>query len=190
MMRILLGSLFAICFLATSANCARADSVNLGTLSFDPFFPGLIDAFTVNNSTGAFSVPGFPVIDNVVFTGATLAYTGSVPANQALGDLGPSGSQTFVLDSDTFSSATFQAVLSATLFTLADGTHFQADSNTVTTTLSPSNGANLIPGVDFAPIAISGSFVTAQVPEPPTWLLLVGMAPFLILLRRMIFRQA
>jgi PEP-CTERM motif-containing protein len=79
--------------------------------------------------------------------------------------------------------------LSTTLFTLADGTHFQADSNTITTLLTPSSGSDLIPGVDFAPITISGSIVTVQVPEPPTWWLLLGMISLVVLLRRGLFRR-
>ena len=187
--RILLASLLIICAVGIAPTLARADDVELGTLSFDPFFPGFIDAFTVNNSTGAFSLaPLFPVANDVTFTGGTLVVQGSSPGNTPLGDLSPGGFQSFVSDFDSFTSASFQAQLSTTLFTLSDGRLFQADTNTITALLSPSSGSDLIPGVDFAPITISGSIVTAQVPEPPTWWLLLGMASLTMLFRRKLRR--
>jgi hypothetical protein len=189
--RMLLASLLAICAVGIAPTFVRADTIELGTLSFDPFFPGFIDAFTVNNSTGAFALaPLLPVASDVTFTGGTLVVEGSSPGNTPLGDLGPGGFQSLVSDFDTFTSASFQAQLSTTLFTLSDGRHFQADTNTVTTVLNPSSGGDLIPGVDFAPITISGSIVTAQVPEPPTWWLLVGMASLTMLFRRKRLRRA
>jgi hypothetical protein len=185
MVRILVGSLVGILILSVAAGVSRADTVELGTLSFDPFFPGFIDSFTVNNSTGGFSLaPLFPVTNDVTFTGGTLVVQGSSPENNPLADIGPGGFQSFVSDFDTFTSASFQAHLTTTLFTLADGTLFQADSNTITTLVTPSNGSDLVPGVDFAPITISGSIVTAEVSEPPTWWLLVGVAPLIVLLKR------
>jgi hypothetical protein len=181
-MRFLLPALVIICWLAVGAVGARANSVQLGVFSFDPLIPGFIDTFSVNNSTGAFSIPGFDVLNNVTFTGATLELNGA--PGQSLGDLPPGASQVAVLDSDVYSMAAFQAVLSTTLFTLSDGSHFQADSNVVATTILPSFGGSLTPGVDFAPITISGSVVIAPTPEPASWSLFVGAALWIILLMR------
>jgi hypothetical protein len=184
--RILLGSVIAIGFMSAGAAGTRADSLQLGTFSFDPLIPGFIDVFTVNNSTGSSSIPGFPVVNDVTFAGANLSLPGNL--NLPFGDVGPGGSLFPVLDFESFSSATLQAVLSTTLFTLSDGTHFQASSDLVTSTILPSNGTNLTPGTDFASITVPGSFVTSQVPEPPTWSLLVALAGWLLLRRRALRR--
>jgi hypothetical protein len=170
---------------------ARADSLNVGVLSFDVLIPGAIDAFTVNNSTEAFSLsPDFPVTSALTFSSPTLTLTESgTPGSLSLGDIGPGFSQQLVLDSASFSEADFTAQLSQTLFTLADGTSFQASSNTLTGTLLPSSGPFLTPGVDSVLLTVSGSVVATPVPEPSSWLLFAGAAPWLILFRRAIRRR-
>jgi hypothetical protein len=181
-MRFFFPVIIIISWLTVGAIDARASSVQLGVFSFDPLIPGVIDAFTVNNSTGAFSIPGFEVVSDVTFTGATLGLSGA--PGQSWGDLLPGTSQFAVLDSTVYSMAAFQAELSTTLFTLSDGSHFQADSNVVTAAILPSFGSDLTPGIDFAPITISGSLVIAPTPEPASWWLFVGAAVWIVLLMR------
>lgn len=173
-----------------ASTAARADSLNLGVLSYDPFIPGAVDAFTVNNSTGPFSLPpDFLASTSLTFSGATLDLTQSgVTSSIPLGDLAPGISQLLVLDSASFSSAVFNAQLSQTLFALSNGTSFQANSSTLTATLLPSSGPFLTPGVDFVLLTVSGT-VVVPVPEPPSWLLFVGAAPWLILFRGMIRKR-
>jgi hypothetical protein len=179
--RALLGLLLVLMGSAT----ARADSLNVGVLSFDVLIPGAIDAFTVNNSTEAFSLPpDFPVSSALIFSSPTLTLTESgTPSSMFLGDIGPGPFQQLVLDSANFSEADFSAQLSQTLFALADGTSFQASSNILTATLLPSSGSFLTPGVDSVLLTVSGSVVATPVPEPSSWLLFAGAAPWLILFR-------
>jgi hypothetical protein len=185
--RALLGLLLVL----MGSAAARADSLNVGVLSFDVLIPGAIDVFTVNNSTQAFALPpDFPISSALTFSNPTFTLTESgTPGSMSLGDIGPGFSQQLVLDSASFSEADFTAQLSQTLFTLADGTSFQASSNTLTATLLPSSGPFLTAGVDSVLLTVSGSVVATPVPEPASWLLFAGAAPWLILLRRVIRRR-
>jgi len=184
-------TLLVLLLVLLGSAAARADSVNVAVLSFDPFIPGAVDAFTLNNSTGLFSLPpDFVVSTNLTFSGATLDLTqGGSTSPTPLGDLAPGISQLLVLDSASFSSAVFNAQLSQTFFALSDGTSFQADSNTLTATLFPSSGPFLTPGVDFVVLTVSGSVVVTPAPEPASWLLFVGAAPWLILFRGLTRRR-
>jgi hypothetical protein len=185
--RALLGLLLVL----MGSAAARADSLNVGVLSFDVLIPGAIDAFTVNNSTEVFKLPpDFPVLSALIFSSPTLTLTESgTPSPMSLADIGPGPFQQFVLDSATFSEADFSAQLSQTLFALADGTSFQASSNTLTATLLPSSGSFLTPGVDQVLLTVSGSVVATPVPEPSSWLLFAGAAPWFILFRGVIRRR-
>lgn len=164
---------------------AKADAVAVGFITFDvsnpgsPSSPGQ-NAFTLTNGTGAFSsFPDLPVSDDVTFLGASITPQG-VSAS-SFGDQGPGISQVLFLDTDTFASALFQATLSKTVFTLGDGSVFQADSNLVSATLLPSSGTQLTPGVDFAVLDVSGAPVVGQTPEPREVLLLAVGLPLLLL---------
>jgi hypothetical protein len=95
---------------------AAAQSATQVTLQPSPVPSSAEPGVTYVNLTGT----NFP-------SGATLDLNGA--PGPSLGDLAPGISQFAVLDSDVYSMAAFQAVLSTTLFTLFDGTHFQADSN-------------------------------------------------------------
>ena len=184
-------ALLGLLLLLMGSAAARADSLNVGVLSFDVLIPGAIDAFTVNNSTEAFKLPpDFPVSSALTFSSPTLTLTESgTPGSTSLADIGPGPFQQFVLDSANFSEAEFTAQLSQTLFALADGTSFQASSNTLTATLLPSSGPFLTPGVDSVLLTVSGSVVATPVPEPSSWLLFAGAAPWFILFRGVIRRR-
>jgi hypothetical protein len=157
----------------------RANVVDLGVLSYDPFIPGSpgspgVDAFNVANFTGAFDLPpSFPVSDNLTLLGASLTLfpIGKTPQVFALGDIGPG----FLLDAfgnpvvqvpdgELFTSAELTATLSATQFALAGGGSFTANSPAINTLLLPSSGSVLTPGVDFAFIEASSG--PASTPEP------------------------
>lgn len=173
------------------ASAVRADSVTVGVVSFDVVNPGATNAFTVYNLTGTFSLfPDYPVADSLTFAGITLSLTESGSSTPfILPDAGPGSEQLLVLDTDSFTQAAFQANLSQSIFVLGDGTTFQADSNILTATLLPSSGVDLIPGVDFAYLTVSGSPVTTPTPEPSTLLLLLTAPPCVLGLRRIIRRR-
>lgn len=158
---------------------ARADSVVVGDLSFDTLESGITDSFTVTNYTGDDNLGFFPVADNVSFEGITVTYTDSTTStttSASLPDLSPDQvlNQLAVGASDMYSQTVFSATLSQTIFTLSDGTTFQADSSTVTFTLSPSSPPSLQADVDSGFITVNGSIITSTAPEPPVSLLLLG----------------
>ncbi len=163
---------------------AKGDTVTLGLLTFDVNSPGTpgspgLNAFTLTNGTGAFSLfPDFPVASDVTFLGATITPDGL--GASPFGDQGPGSSQVLFLDTDIFTSALFQATLNQTLFTLGDATSFQANSDVLSATLLPSSGTQLTPGVDFAVLTVSGTPVATPVPEPRQWLLLAVGLPLLM----------
>jgi hypothetical protein len=164
---------------------AKGDTVAVGLVTFDvntlgtPGSPGL-NAFTLTNATGGFSsFPDFPVASDVTFLGATITPNGL--GMSAFGDQGPGSSQVLFLDSDIFTSALFQATLNQTLFTLGDGTSFQANSDLLSATLLPSSGTQLTPGVDLVVLTVSGAPVATPVPEPREWLLLAAGFTLLML---------
>jgi hypothetical protein len=182
--------LFALVFM--SAGVAKGDTVALGVLSYDVIIPGTvgsvgIDAFTLYNASGAFSLPpDLPVASDLTFLGATVTPEGL--GASSYGDQGPGASQILFLDSNVFASAVFQATLNQTLFTLSDGTSFQADSNVLTATLLPSNGTALVAGVDSVLLTVSGTPVVTAVPEPSSLLILAGALPLLLMAKRMSLR--
>jgi hypothetical protein len=87
-----------------------------------------------------------PHSSGLTFLGSAVTPAGL--GDSSFGDQGPGSSQILFLDSNVFASALFPATLSQTLFTLSDGTSFQADSNVLTAMLLPSNGTALEAGVD------------------------------------------
>jgi hypothetical protein len=169
---------------------AFADTLNLGFISFDGFIPGDltspgVNEFSINNLTsdpglGGFSLPpDFPVFSFLTFQNAQLTVEES-SGNELfpLGDLSPGTSiSDLITASVDVLSATFSATLNQTLFSLADGSTFVADSAQIQAILSPSSGSSLAPD-DFALITVTGS--PAAVPEPASWcLLLFGGVPIL-----------
>jgi hypothetical protein len=170
--------------LCLSATAARADILELGTLSYDTFipesqdFPG-VDAFNISNLTGAFSLPpSFPALDNLTFQAATLTLfsSGQAPQLFSLGDIAPG----FLLDQfgnpiiqvpgdETFQSAEFTATLSASSILEPGGT-FTAGSNAIDVFLLPSQGPDLTPDDDQTTISVTGQMST---PEPASWSLLL-----------------
>lgn len=158
---------------------ARADTEIVGEFSFDTVNPGATDAFTVQNFTGDNNLGLFPVSENVDFLGIGVTFTDPTgPTANGLGDLSPNPGfaqlQVLAPPADTYSQAAFQATLSQTIFTLSDGTTFQADSSTVMLTLLPSSGSALQADIDSGFITVNGSVITPPAPEPPVWLLLIG----------------
>ena len=174
----------ALCLLGT---IAKADTINVGALSYDTFIPAGggspgVFAFNLANLTGAFSLPpDFPVSDSLTLGSAVLTLTLSdlslhiIP----LGDLGPG----FLLDgignpivqvpgNEVFNSAEFTAALSPLTFALSDGTAFAAASSSIDVTLLPSSGPTLTVDVDQTTIGVSGT-VTTVTPEPGSAALLL-----------------
>jgi hypothetical protein len=172
---------FGCVALVLSCSAARADSVNLGVLSYDTFIPSSaggpgIDALDLSNLTGVFNLPSdFLVSDNLTFLNAVLTVTPSGQAAEVfdLGDIGPgflldtSGNPVVQLASDELvTSAELTATLSSTSFLLSDGTTFVADSTAIDVTLGPSSGQTLTADVDQAVISVSGGAPISSVPEP------------------------
>ncbi len=183
--------------LCLAATVARADVIDIGVLSFDPFIPGGddspgINAFNIANFTGAFSLPpDFPVADSLTFQGATLTLFPSGQSSQVipLGDVGPgflfdiNGNPLVQVPGDQlFTGAEFTATLSTLQFVLADGSVFKAHSLFIDAILSPSNGSTLSAGDDQALITVSGSVASAPVPEPSGALLLLTGVLFCLVL--------
>ena len=168
-----------------SAVSVRADTLNLGTLSYDTFIPGGdgsvgIDAFDISNLTGDFNLPpDFPVLDNLVFQSAVLTLSDGEVFD--LGDIDPgflldeNGNPIVqVPDDDTFQSAEFTATLSETMIGVPGGP-FTADSDEIDILLLPSQGPNLIADVDATTITVSNE-VPSSTPEPGTWCMALPFA--------------
>ena len=174
----------SLTLLLAPAMPARAALINLGVFSFDEFIPSDgaqpgVNAFNVLNFTGDFTLPDeFPVVSPIVFTGSTLSVVGD-----PLGDIGPG-----VFEPPTegllyftalaqLSSATFSAQLGSLVFTLADGTVWEAVSPDIIATLLPTTGSFLEVG-QFALLTVNAVQQSPPppppdpVPEPQTWLLL------------------
>ena len=175
----------AVLFIAGGS--ARADSINVGALSYDTYIPASggspgVFAFNLSNLTGGFSLaPDFPVTDSLTFGSAKLTLTlGDLSRNViSLGDLGPG----FLLDlngnpivqvpgNQVFDSAEFTATLSPIFFTLSNGTSFVAGSSAIDVLLLPSTGPNLTVDTDQTIITALGT-PPATVPEPSGGLLLL-----------------
>jgi hypothetical protein len=178
---------WSLAVLCLCSMIARADIIDLGTLSYDTFIPSSggfvgIDAFDISNLTGVFNLPpDFPVLDNLVFQSATL--TLSDGEMFALGDIAPG----FLLDGNgnpvvqvpanvAYQSAELTATLSATTFAVPAGT-FTASSNALDVLLLPSQGPNLTADVDATLITASGQLTT---PEPAGWSLLLIPVAWLV----------
>lgn len=181
-----------ICFVATFSPNAKASTLTVGLFSFDEFIgaaegsPG-VNVFTINDFTGSSSLPpDAPVVTPLTFDSVSVTLNGSQhvsPGNAAPGTtLAPALE---FLDTQVFTSATLQGTLSATTFELSDGTFFQASSSLFSVALLPSSGADLVAGVDFAVITVSGSPVLSSVPEPATeWLMLPTLLAVAYLARK------
>lgn len=176
---------------------ARADVVNLGVLSYYTFIPASnvspgVFAFNITNLTGPLALPtDFPITDTLTFTSAQLILNldpsstdTNVSGTQSLGDIGPGplldtfGNPVVQVPGDElFDSVEFKATLSATTFTLSDGSTFTADSNSIDITLLPSSGSTLIQDVDQTVITASGVLTPpgppSTTPEPYSWDLVV-----------------
>jgi hypothetical protein len=157
----------------------RADSLNLGVVSFDNLIPGDlgpgVNAFDISNFTGSFGLPpDFPSLTDVTFKNSTLKLFGGTTQILALGDIGPGflAPAASFPDTDDFSSAEFTADLDVTTFLLAGGGTFTANSAAIDIFLNPSSGLNLLAG-DFALITVSNE--PTAIPEPASWPLL-GLA--------------
>ena len=159
----------------------RADTLNLGVVSFDNLIPGGlspgVNAFDVSNLTdSSFALPpDFPSVTPVTLKNSTLKLFGSTNQTLALGDIGPGFLAPAASFPDTadFSSAEFTADLDVTTFLLSGGGTFTANSAAIDVFLNPSSGLNLVAGVDFALITVSNE--PTAVPEPASWPLL-GLA--------------
>jgi hypothetical protein len=158
----------------------EAIPIPIGVVAFDTFIsgPGGTSAFFVSNLTGDPALggnalpPDFPVLTSLTFDEANLAWQGPPGSPYQFGSItpgnvDPSPALQFPASS-VFTSATFSAVLSSSMFRLADGRMFLAPSANVFAILAGSS-SGLLPG-DFAVLSVEADEVS--VPEPPTMLLL------------------
>jgi len=183
-----------VCVIAVAALAgpSPAWSFPIGIVSFDTFIPGPdgINALSVNNLTGDFSLPpDFPVTAPLTFLDSTLSLTreGGTIDIFDLGDIGPGPFEDPRLlfpDLDAFVSATFSATLSTQNLLLADGSTLFASSAAFLLTLLPSTGTVLAPG-DFAIIDVAADPQPPAIPEPGTLALFgTGLAVLRIVSRR------
>jgi hypothetical protein len=168
---------------------AQASTISLGVLSFNTLIPGApgspgVNDFAINNFTGASSLPpSFPATTPLTFMNSSLLLTQQGGSQQTinLGNLAAGSYTPAALQFSTvtnFASAVFSATLNPTSFSTAGGP-FQATSSQISVTLTPSSGAFLVPGTDFALINVS-----TGTPEPATVLLVLPALTAAILLRR------
>jgi hypothetical protein len=155
-----------------------ADSIAVGTFSYDPVFastpgfPGL-DAFDIYNFTGGSDLPPtFPVATSLTFNSLNLVVTNADGSSTTYSEGSAGEGPTFFLDTlVSDSTSPLGAVLTGTFspltITLSDGTTVYIAGD-FTTTLSPSLGTFLTAGIDSTTI-----FATVQpVPEPSSLLLM------------------
>jgi hypothetical protein len=177
-----------------AGSVASADTIDVGTVSYDPFIadaPGAPGAnnFDVANYTGDPSLGGnafppfFPVLTFMNFNDLSLSLSevgGTVLPPFSLGSLVGPGDTFFdsadVSDTLSFASATLTGNFSATTITLSDGTVVTIGGS-FSSTINPSFGNSLVAGVDYAVITAQTEVVTA--PEPSI-LILLGCSGFLV----------
>ncbi len=161
---------------------ASANTIALGVLSFDNLIPDGatpgVNVFDIANFTGATwgLPPDFPVSDELSLLNATLTLEGDLGTQEVvLGEIDPgifSPPMTAEFsDTINFTSATLTATLSESVINLYDSTTFTPYTETVTASIVPSSGNDLIAGTDFAVITVSDQAAT---PEPATGATLGG----------------
>lgn len=163
---------------------SNADSVPVGVLSFDqiiPSQPGFdgVNGFAIFNFTGSNALPGTPG-SAISFLNTSLLLNGGDLVN--VGTIDPGSVQPFALQfssSTNFSKAVFTATLGTLYFTIG-GQQYVATSNQLSGDLVPFYGPNLIAGADLCVLSVDANPTT--IPEPSTWLLLLG--PLAMLARR------
>jgi hypothetical protein len=179
---------------------AQADEIAIGLLSFDNIIPpGTgpgVNAFNLYNLTGPDALFDPSAVDPLTFFNAVLTLNpdGGAATTIDLGDVLPgqltdsSGMNPLVqVPSDAnFVSATFTANLTTDLsplsLHLSDGSTFAAASS-ISVSLSPLSGPDLVADTDFAVIDAEPAAVS-PVPEPATeTLLAAGMIVFFCLPR-------
>jgi hypothetical protein len=173
---------------------ALADSVNIGSVSFDTFVNGApgspgSNIFNLFNLTGAIFPPLFPVLTAVNFDNVnlTLMESNGTSLSINLGTIGPgfvSPNSTVFSDTIGFTSAVLTGGLSPTTITLADGSVLKIGGS-FSATIFPSHGNTLSPDGDFAIIKAS----TRVLSEPPaTFLMGIGLLAIGAILRKRILR--
>lgn len=171
--------LLVIALVGFSARLTKADSLTVGLISFDnlvPAAPGAagVNVFTLYNFTGSNSFPpDAPVVSSLDFLNTTVTLDGSDVVNAAT--ISPGSVQSPSLEfstTDNFTEADFSAQLSSLTFS-ANGQTYLASSSTVTATLLPSTLPDLIAGTDFVTIEIEASPISAPVPEPGGFALVI-----------------
>ena len=175
-----------------STYTATADTINLGYLSLvtvvpaNPPFPGTVGFQVFNNVgdplAGGYSLPpDFPVYDNLILQNLTLTFViGGNSQSFVLGGLGPGSYDPppaqQLSDFTLFDSATLTGTLSSSIFTLYDGSIWQASSMDFSAILLPSSGATLLPDIDLVVFGVEAQPNSSAVPEPSTFLLMAGVA--------------
>ena len=152
--------------------------INLGILSFDILIPPAggspgVNVFDIFNFTGDPSLsgyalpPDFPVLTFVTLQNVSILFN-STGSPVTLPDIAPgqldSASAPQFSGDVLFTSALFTATLSDTTFQLDGGGTFIADP-TITATLLPSSGPDLIAGTDLVVLQATEA-PSSGVPEP------------------------
>jgi len=186
--------LLALC---ATGPASEAATIPVGFITFDELIPADqgnpgVNSFTIANltgdpGTGGFALPpDFPVLTELTFLNASLTLFGTgAPSVIPLGSIGPgflSPASLQFPDTEQFTSAQFNAILSPTTFQLDGGGSFNASSS-VSAALFPAFGDFLSPGLDFALIEANEAG-SADVPEPAAYTLFTLGIACLTLVRR------
>lgn len=186
-------ALRALALVAFAATCAisRADTVNVGTFSFDELIPGAVNSYAIINFTGTFSLPpDFPALTPITFKNPAVILTddsGGVSAPILIDEIGPGVSTPPALEflaTQSFRSAELKATLGTSVFNLPGGKQFIASTTAIDALLVPGSGATLTPGLDLVPISMTGTITATAVPELSSGTLLLMSSVLMILVHR------
>lgn len=151
-----------------------AETILIGTFSFDPVIPGDVipgvNGFSIANLSGPLALPpDFPTLTPVLLDiTATLHEANGATTIIGLGSLGPDFHTPISLqfpDTQLFLSAMLTVDISPLQLSLADGRLLTIQNSHIEVPLTPLLGTTLSAGLDLALISVEATDIEA-IPEP------------------------